>query len=548
MNREEFGGIMMTTQICEKTMPTLIKRILDAPAKRVVLSGPSGFVGSRVLDVLLQAHELRKAHGLDPGEVILLSSSPGNMMKRISLRYPGRMKTLRASRVDYHTQHGVVTWRDHLGSLGVTGKDSVFMNLAGLTTPISGDKRTMTAVNYKAVVAAVTACEELDVGHFIQSSTQATNSERAGQVPYSRGKAMADFHLSRLKKMPVTIAVMGLLYCKTSRSVGQDHRDRSLNLIDLSVLPFTPIMGSGRAPLQPQEVSDAALRLAYLALTNPQDRPLHEVHSQKYLQQLQRLPNILVYDAVGPQTMSMVDMLRRFAHFQGNHNFRPVYIDYRNMESILNVMSLGNLNRQFVSLLRSEQDDLKKMPFIGDPQPWDELLGEDHAVRLTRISDACKPTKARRFPFTQFPFVNTFKLLLQYPKAILPGLRLSNEIIYGALGQGGLYRRRALSTLQQEALFLKRFGGDANITANKVREAREDFERFEMCRNGELDEYSAMLLIQLKRNDGGAKSFIQMREMFDEMDINRNGNLSFIEYACRVFEKDLEKWELRDMM
>jgi hypothetical protein len=44
--------------------------------------------------------------------------------------------------------------------------------------------------------------------------TQATKAERAGQVPYSRWKAMADFSLSRLKKLPVSVCVLGLLYCR----------------------------------------------------------------------------------------------------------------------------------------------------------------------------------------------------------------------------------------------------------------------------------------------------------------------------------------------
>ena len=34
------------------------------------------------------------------------------------------------------------------------------------------------------------------------------------QVPYSQGKAMADFYLSQIAQMPVTIACVGLLYCK----------------------------------------------------------------------------------------------------------------------------------------------------------------------------------------------------------------------------------------------------------------------------------------------------------------------------------------------
>jgi hypothetical protein len=37
-------------------------------------------------------------------------------------------------------------------------------------------------VNYKAPIAAATACQTLGYGHWIQSSTQATNAARGGQV------------------------------------------------------------------------------------------------------------------------------------------------------------------------------------------------------------------------------------------------------------------------------------------------------------------------------------------------------------------------------
>ena len=57
---------------------------------------------------------------------------------------------------------------------------------------------------------------------------------------------------------------------------------------------------------------------------------------------------------VGPETMSILELHRRFAKLNGR-TLRPVFVDYRNFERVLNVASLGNLNRQFVSLLRSEQ-------------------------------------------------------------------------------------------------------------------------------------------------------------------------------------------------
>ena len=226
------------------------ERILRARPKMIALSGPGGFLGARVLDAVLDAHEYRRAHGLESGEVLLFSSSPGNLMSRLTRQYGAdRLKGVRASRVDYYFQHDVDSWEDQLGSLGMAGRDSVFMNLAGLAGPVSGREDAMRCVNYLAPIAAARACENLGFGHFIQSSTQATKAERAGQVPYSRWKAMADFSLARLRELPVTVCALGMLYDKNQGIVGQ--RGDLLNIIDLTLLPLTPIMGDGSAPLQP---------------------------------------------------------------------------------------------------------------------------------------------------------------------------------------------------------------------------------------------------------------------------------------------------------
>ena len=51
---------------------------------------------------------------------------------------------------------------------------------------------------------------------------------------------MADFALSAITDLPVSIACLGLLYCNNDGVVGQSGT--KLNLVDLSVLPLTPIM------------------------------------------------------------------------------------------------------------------------------------------------------------------------------------------------------------------------------------------------------------------------------------------------------------------
>ncbi len=188
------------------------KSLLDEPPRKIVLSGPSGFLGQRVLKSVLEVHDYRRQHSLNPGELVVLSSSPGRLMEKL-LREHGTvcMSTVRASRVDYYTQHDAETWIDHLGSLGLEGENCVFVNLAAVAGPDQG-RNGLALVNYQAPIAAAKACEYLRFGHWIQSSSQATNAERAAQVRYSRGKAMADYNLSRFTSLPVTIACLGRPY------------------------------------------------------------------------------------------------------------------------------------------------------------------------------------------------------------------------------------------------------------------------------------------------------------------------------------------------
>lgn len=128
-------------------------------------------------------------------------------------------------------------------STGAEGENAVFVNLAAVAGPIPGIPDAMMDVNYRAPLAAARACEALGFGHWVQSSTQATNAERSGQVPYSRAKAMADYALARAKNLPVTVACLGLIYNRADGLIGQARKgDSRVNLIDLALLPLTPIM------------------------------------------------------------------------------------------------------------------------------------------------------------------------------------------------------------------------------------------------------------------------------------------------------------------
>ena len=186
------------------------------------------------------------------------------------------------------------------------------------------------------------------------------------------------------------------------------------------------LQGNGSAPLQPQEIMDAAQRIAYLAFADPSTRPIG-----RRLKSFVSAPTTRFYDAVGPDTVSMLQMLEKFAKYNGNTHFCPVHIDYRNFEKVLNVASLGNLNRQFVSLLRSEQQS--SATAVGNPAVWEKLLGPD--ANLETLDQAFCTTDWRGDPSRRrhFPLLTTLRWAWTHPGVITPGTMLVMETLYGYL-------------------------------------------------------------------------------------------------------------------
>jgi hypothetical protein len=212
-------------------------------------------------------------------------------------------------------------------------------------------------------------------------------------------------------------------------------------------------MGNGTAPLQPQEVNDASDRLTYLALTDPSLRPVQSCKSlhiaveyglkvkdpngSLHISNVEQHPRshetpntFRKYDAVGPEKISMFRLLEKFAKFQGRVPFRYVHIGYNNMEEILNIVSFGNMNRQFLSLLRSEQE--AHSPVIGDYNTWANLLGSES--KMLTLDDAFLSRSIGKdgdssMPRRIFPYYIVLKLIVLNPRVIWPGIKLSHEIL-----------------------------------------------------------------------------------------------------------------------
>jgi len=99
------------------------------------------------------------------------------------------------------------------------------------------------------------------------------------------------------------------------------------------------------------------------------------------------------------------------------------------MEEILNVKSLGSLNRQFVSILRSEQEGLPSEK--ADPKMWDELLpqSESTSIKSTSLVTLDEAFANQKLQRRSFPYLRTIQHAIRYPRVILPGLRLNYEIL-----------------------------------------------------------------------------------------------------------------------
>lgn len=191
--------------------------------------------------------------------------------------------------------------------------------------------------------------------------------------------------------------------------------------------------------MQPQEITDAAERLAFLAFTDPASRPIQKESNGRRKESKLRSFTFRHYDAVGPETMTILQLLEKFAYYRGIKNFRPVHVGYRNFEMLLNVKSLGNLNRQFVSLLRSEQHTIA--PTIGNSKIWGEILGE--GTRLSTLDEAFSPqcniqSKSQSMGTVppRFPISAILKFTYENPRVIYPGSLLLFEILQSYFKNG----------------------------------------------------------------------------------------------------------------
>lgn len=87
----------------------------------------------------------------------------------------------------------------------------------------------------------------------------------------------------------------------------------------------------------------------------------------------------------------------------------------------------------------------------------------------------------------------------------------------------------------QMELILWKFGAAHNIDRAEITERLEEFKKFDHRNQGELEENEAMQLLEFR---GNTHTFRELRQFVQEMDLDNNHNLSFIEYSCAIYSLD----------
>src|SRR4051794_34698368 len=196
---------------------------------RILLLGANGFIGSRLVAVLLaDGHEVRAA-----------------------VRNPHRLKSrfppIDARHVDLNRFTTMQDWRSLLA-----GIDAV-VNCAGALQ--SGRGQNLKAIHEEAPSALFQACVEARVRRVVHIS--AISADPAATTEYALTKHSAE---QRLRELDLDWVILrpSLVYAEGS------HGGTSL-LRALAAVPWiTPLPGSGGQPFQPLHVDDLAKTVALL--------------------------------------------------------------------------------------------------------------------------------------------------------------------------------------------------------------------------------------------------------------------------------------------
>jgi len=103
---------------------------------------------------------------------------------------------------------------------------------------------------------------------------------------------------------------------------------------------------------------------------------------------------------------------------------------------------------------------------------------------------------------------------------------------------GDGWQKKYPSMENQAEYFLLKFAKDDDIHREEVMTLMIQFKKYAKPNKGELEEDEAMRLLEARNQ---TKTFKELRQMVSEIDIDKNRMLSFLEWACAIYNKSWEK-------
>lgn len=263
-------------------------------AKRIIVTGATGFIGRHAVRALLAA-----------GHHVTGCARDREAAMR---RYP----ELGWVRADFARDRSVDTWERRL-----TGHEDVVVNAVGILREHRG--QSFEALHYEAPRALFEACAAKGIRRVIHVS--ALGCDPASRRPYEQTKLRLERHLATLD--------LDWVILRPSLVYGEDSPSSTLFRF-LADLPLVPLIGDGGQVLQPIHVDDLSLGIARLVAADAPSRAvlelagarpltykdlLHSLRSAKGEPAYLRVPSVLArigsHLGLGPLSVDTFNMLMR---------------------------------------------------------------------------------------------------------------------------------------------------------------------------------------------------------------------------------------------
>lgn len=297
---------------------------------KILITGAGGFIGDHLTRALLAAGHSVVAGCRDP--------------RRMHARHP----EVEALKVDFSRDHDPAVWRPRLRGVDVV------INTVGIIR--EGRDGSFDALHRAAPVALFDACVEAGVKRVVQLS--ALGADEAARSRYHLTKRAADENLAGLN-LHWTILRPSIVYGPGAKS--------SAFFRALAALPLVALPEGGAQPVQPIHVEDLiAVVFASLREGEPSGRRV---------------------DLVGPEPVTLRDLLARWRRWLGMGSLRVVSLPYGVVVPVARLLGLlpgTPVSAETVTMLRRGN--------TGDPEP----LRRAFAIEPRALDEALAAAPARQ--------------------------------------------------------------------------------------------------------------------------------------------------------